>query len=74
MWELYPAEPSLLLQMRVNLPRHDLLGEKRLTNLSEEKGLKHLFLNELLLGLVCTGIQGVYIKLISHCQAVMIKE
>ena len=25
-------------QMRISLPRHDLLGEERLTNLSEEKG------------------------------------
>ena len=29
--------------MRINLPRHDLLGEERLTNLSEEKCLEHLF-------------------------------
>ena len=29
--------------MRINLPRHDLLGEKGLANLSEEKGLEHLF-------------------------------
>ena len=28
--------------MRVSLPRHNLLKEKRLTNLSEEKGLEHL--------------------------------
>ena len=26
--------------MIISLPRHDLLGQKRLTNLSEEKGLK----------------------------------
>ena len=41
-----PRRLSLLLgggalsQMRINLPRHDLLGEKRLTCLSEEKGLE----------------------------------
>ena len=29
--------------MRVSLPRHNLLKEKRLTNLSEEKGLAPLF-------------------------------
>ena len=28
--------------MRISLPRHDLLGEKRLTKLSEEKGLELL--------------------------------
>ena len=28
--------------MRISLPRHDLLGEERLTNLSEEKGVKPL--------------------------------
>ena len=40
--ELYPAELSWPLQMRINLPRHDLLEEKRLTNFSE-KGLEDLF-------------------------------
>ena len=29
--------------MRINLPRHDLLGEESLTSLSEEKGLEPLF-------------------------------
>ena len=28
--------------MRISLPRHDLLGEERLTSLSEEKGLELL--------------------------------
>ena len=28
--------------MRIILPRHDLLGEERLTSLSEEKGVKPL--------------------------------
>ena len=67
--ELYPTEPSWPPRMRINLPRHDLLGEERLTSLSEEKGLETL-----LLGLVCIGIQGIYVELINHCQAVMIKE
>ena len=40
--ELCPAELYQLPWMRISLPRHDLLGEKRLTNLSEEKGLKPL--------------------------------
>ena len=40
--EFCPAEPSQLLQMRISLPRHDLLGEERLTSLSEEKGLELL--------------------------------
>ena len=39
--ELYPTEPSWPPRMRINLPRHDLLGEERLTNLSE-KDLKPL--------------------------------
>ena len=30
------------LRMRISLPRHDLLGEKRLTSLSEEKGFELL--------------------------------
>ena len=38
---LHPAELSWPPWMRINLPRHDLLGEKRLVDLSE-KGLKPL--------------------------------
>ena len=34
--------------MRIILPRHDLLGEERLTSVSEEKGL--------LLSLACIGM------------------
>ena len=37
MWELCPAELSLSPKMRINLPRHDLLGEKRLTSLRGER-------------------------------------
>ena len=32
---------------------------------------KSLFLNGILLGSICTGIQ---VKLVNHCQAVMIKQ
>ena len=42
MGELHPAELSQPLWMRINVPRHDLLGEKRLTHFSEEKGLEPL--------------------------------
>ena len=42
-------------------------GEK----VSQRRRAKSLFLNGLLLGSVCTGIQ---VKLISHCQAVRIKQ
>ena len=31
-------------------------------------------LDRLLFGLIYIGIQGIYVKLISHCQAVMIKK
>ena len=31
-------------------------------------------LDRLLLGLICIGIQGIYIKLINHCQEVMMKQ
>ena len=37
-----PAELPRPLWMRISLPRHDLLGEERLTSLSEEKGVKSL--------------------------------
>ena len=40
--ELRPAELSQPPWMRISLPRQDLLEEKRLTNLSEEKGLEPL--------------------------------
>ena len=40
--EALATELPWLPWMRISLPRHDLLGEKRLTNLSEEKGLKPL--------------------------------
>ena len=39
---LHPAEPLQPPWMRINLPRHDLLGEERLTSLLEEKGLEPL--------------------------------
>ena len=39
---LHPAELPWPLWMRISLPRYDLLGEKRLTSLSEENGLKPL--------------------------------
>ena len=65
-----PAEPPWPPQMRISLPRHDLLGEERWP-ISQRKRAKSLFLNGLLLGSICTGIQ---VKLISHCQAVRIKQ
>ena len=40
--EFWPAELSWPPRLRINLSRHDLLGEERLANLSEEKGLKPL--------------------------------
>ena len=43
MHELCPAELSQLPWIRINLPRYDLLGQKGLANLSEEKHLEHLF-------------------------------
>ena len=41
---------------------------------SQRRRARSLFLNGFLLGLICIGIQGIYIKLINHCQAVMIKQ
>ena len=57
-------------RMRVSLPRHDLLGEERWP-ISPRRRAKSLFLNGILLGSICTGIQ---LKLISHGQAVRIKQ
>ena len=42
-----------------------------MADLSKDK-TSSLFLNRLLLGLICIGIQGIYIKL-NHSQAIMIK-
>ena len=47
--------------MRISLPRHDLLGEERLTSLSEEKGLEPLF-------------QRAFIKFSLHREAYQRKE
>ena len=62
-----PRQPPL---MRISLPRQDLLGEERWP-ISQRRRAKSLFLNGLLLGSICTGIQ---VKLINHCQAVRIKQ
>ena len=67
---LSPQGPAWLLRRRISLPRHDLLGEERWPN-SQRRRAKSLFLNGLLLGSFCTGIQ---VKLINHCQAVEIKQ
>ena len=65
-----PTGPPRLPQMRISLPRHDLFGEERWL-IPQRRRARSLFLNGLLLGPVCTGIQ---VKLISHCQAVRIKQ
>ena len=71
--ELHAAELSWPPRMRISLPRHDLLREERWPN-SQRRRTLNLFLNGLLLGLICIGIQDMYIKLINHCQAVVIKQ
>ena len=68
-----PSRPPWLLWVRISLLRHDLLGEERWPK-SQRRRTRSLFLSRVLLGLICIGIQGIYVKLISHCQAVMIKQ
>ena len=58
--ELCPKSPHPL-QMRVSLPRHDLLGGERWP-ISQRRKTRNLFLNGLLLGLICTGIQGIHVS------------
>ena len=70
---LCPAEPPCPSSMRIILPRHDLIAAERWPIFQRRRALS-LFLNGLLLGLICIGIQGICVKLISHCQAVMIKQ
>ena len=65
-----PTGPPHPPRMRISLPRHDLLGEERWP-ISQRRRAKSLFLNGLLLGSICKGIQ---VKLINHCQAVRIKQ
>ena len=67
-----PTPPAHPPRMRISLPRHDLLGEERYL-ISQRRRARSLFLNGLLLGLICIGIQDIYVKF-NHCQAVMIKQ
>ena len=48
--EAPPAGPSLLPQMRISLPRHDLLGKERWL-IAQRRRARNLFLNGLLFGL-----------------------
>ena len=59
--------------LRISPPRHDVLGEEKWL-ISQRRRARNEFLNGLLLGLICIGIQGIYVKLINHCQAEMIKQ
>ena len=59
--ELCPAELPPLPQMRISLPKHDLLGEERWP-VSQRKRTLSLFLNGLLLGLIHIGIQGIHVN------------
>ena len=65
-----PPSHHRLSQMRISLPRHDLLGGERWL-ISQRRRAKSFFLHGLLLGSICTEIQ---VKLINHCQAVRIKQ
>ena len=56
-----PAEFSGPPQMRIILPRHDLLEEERWP-VSQRKRALSVFLNGLLLGLIHIGIQGIYVN------------
>ena len=62
--------PPVCRGWRKRLPRHDLLGEERWL-ISQRRRARSLFLNGLLCGSVCTGVQ---VKLINHCQAVRVKQ
>ena len=46
--------------MKISLPRHDLLGKERRPIFQTRKA-RNLFLHELLLGVICIRIQGIYI-------------
>ena len=53
--ELHPAELSQPPQMRINLPRHDLLGEERWP-ISQRRRALSLSLNGLFLSSACLGM------------------
>ena len=72
--ELCPAELPWLSQMRICLSRHNLLGEERLTGLSEEKGLEHLSLWAFIEFSLHRNTGRIYVKFINHCQEIMITE
>ena len=44
-----------------------------MADFSKEKGQEHVP-PWTFIGFLCIGIQGVYVKFINHCQAVMIKQ
>ena len=67
-----PPQVAAIFWMKISLPRHDLLGEEKWP-IYQRRRARNLFLNELLLDLICRGVQGVHIKLINLCQAEMIK-
>ena len=58
-WGGDSGESGLHPQVRISLPRHDLLGEERW--LISQRRARSLFLSGLLFGLICIGIQRVYI-------------
>ena len=45
----------------------------KVADLSKEKGQEPIP-RWTFIGFICIGIQGVYVKFINHCQAVMIKQ
>ena len=51
MWGTPTAGPPQLPQMRISLPRHDLLGEERWP-ISQRRRAKSLFLNRLFIGFI----------------------
>ena len=65
------ASPSAMDENESTKTR-DLLGEERWP-ISQRRRALSLFLSGLLLGLICIGIPGIYVKL-NHCQAVRIKQ
>ena len=54
-WQPPPTEPCLPLWTIISLPRHDLLREDRWL-ISQRRRARSLFLNGLLLGLICIGM------------------
>ena len=69
---LHPQGPPASMDENKSTKTGSALGGK-VADLSKEKGQKPVP-QWAFIGFICIGIQGMYVKLINHCQEVRIKQ